>query len=172
MKLIANYNALGLIVVCRTISFLFFLWRYYLDVTNTTRSTISFHIERTIVPHFTTLSPFYEVIMDKIKGNLATLFSMCAVMLFTWSIFLFVTVLRIIIPLKLRQLLSVALFVEYIPNMTQSNLLDVIRTQSPFKRCLSVTVAATHSFSHYFRMILVLIIISHYWQQVLGTVPV
>jgi len=105
--------------------------------------------------------------MDEIKDNLATVVLMCVGILFSWSVFLFITVIRIVIPFKLRQLFTIPLFLENILHLTQSDLLNDIRSQTPLKRCLSVTIAATHSFSCYFREISVLIIIVHFRQLIL-----
>jgi len=110
--------------------------------------------------------------MDEIKDNLATVVLMCVGILFSWSVFLFITVIRIVIPFKLRQLFTIPLFLENILHLTQSDLLNDIRSQTPLKRCLSVTIAATHSFSCYFREISVLIIIVHFRQLILGMISI
>jgi len=110
--------------------------------------------------------------MDEIKDNLATVVFMCVGMLFTWSVFLFITVIRIVVPLKLRQLLTIPPFLENILHLTQSDLLNDIRSQTPIERCLSVTIAATQSFSCYFRELSVLIIIVHFRQLILSMISI
>jgi hypothetical protein len=109
-----------------------------------------------------------EMLRDYLK-QFSLLFSISSSILLSWSLLLFFTVLKVIVPYNILAYADhVALFFKNDNDQSTSDLVELIKEQNYLSRCFTVSFEATKSFFYYAKEIGVMIFIAHFGDGLLS----